>query len=504
MTLDLHGLPIFYENFEPERPTRFDREMYTWARAHALERGCIMGVCNMAGEEVKFHISSDNLREDVVAEGSGTINRHRQSVCALSLALFAHPCATLAETAAYINAHGLRVYLAETHSPLFSFFQKYLEPELLVCSEYFGAEHRSGEVVRGVRHEDLQRTSFADETFDIVLTFEVFEHVPDAAAAEREVARILKAGGIYCFTVPFLLDSEHDLVLAELDEAGEIKYHAEPQYHGDPIRPEEGILVYRLFSYRDLRRRFEELGCTFTTYRLWSKALGILDDNGWVHIVKKAPGAHHHTGASVIAGQSFGNNAAAAAVQQLALAQTRVAELEEQLRIHDLALAEMREQRARLEKSAEVAEWVQTSRSWRLLANLRNNLDVSLPVRFARRLRHPLSARWKGALESPVEGASLDGAGELEVAGWVYSEGAPVTRLEAFLDGVYLGTLRYGLRRTDASGSYPDDAPLPCGFAERFTLSAAHAAAQPRRRTLLVRAFDERGRRHVFTRTLSI
>lgn len=501
MTLDLHGLPIFYENFEPQRPTLFDREMYDWARAYALEREYITGVCNMAGEEVKFRISSDNLREDVVAEGSGTINRHRQAVCALSLALFAHPCATLAETVAYINVHGLKVYLAETHSPLFRFFQKHLEPELFVCSEYFGAEHRSGDVVGGVRHEDLQRTSFADATFDIVLTFEVFEHIPDAAAAEREVARILKAGGIYCFTVPFMPESEHDLVLAELDEAGEIKHHAEPQYHGDPVRPEEGILVYRLFSYHDLRHRFEELNCTFTTYRLWSKALGILDDNGWVHIVKKASAATHATGAQPSARRSPAHDPVMA--QQLAHAQARLAELEAQLQIYDLTVAEMREQQARVEKSAEVSDWVQTSRSWRLLANLRNTVEDSLPVRLARRLRHPFRAEWKGALELPVEGATLEDAGVLEVAGWVFSAGTPVTRLEAFLDGAYLGKLRYGLERPDVTARHPDYALLGCGFAERFTLPAAHAARR-RRCTLIVRAFDERGRRHVFKRTLSI
>jgi len=78
MTVDLHGLPIFYGNFEPERPTRFDREMYDCTRAYAPEMGHITGICDVAGEEeARFRISSDNLREDVAAKGSGTINRHR-------------------------------------------------------------------------------------------------------------------------------------------------------------------------------------------------------------------------------------------------------------------------------------------------------------------------------------------------------------------------------------------------------------------------------------------
>lgn len=513
MTFDLRGLPIFYETLQPERPSRFNREMYEWARTYALEKGFIKGFCNVIGEEVEFRISSsDNLREDVVAEGFGTINRHRQAVCALSLSIFAHPHATLAEIAAYINTHQLKVYVAEAHSPFGRFLREYLELGALVCSEYFGAEHRSGDVVNEVLHQDLQRTSFADETFDIVLTFDVFEHIPDAPAAEREVVRILKAGGIYCFTVPFMPESEHDLILAELDETGELKHYAEPQYHGDPLRQDEGILVYRLFSYNDLKRRFEELGCSFTTYRFWSKALGILDDEGWVHVVKKAPAAaaapHPTASAAASGAQSSDAGAAttAALAQELAYAQTRLAALDAQLRQHDLIVAQMRRQAERMEKAVEVSDWVQASRLWRLLAILRNTVEGSFPARLADRLKHPLNTLWEGALETPVEGATLKGACELEVVGWVFSQAAPVTRVEAFLDGAYLGKMRYGVGRPDVAASHMEDAPVRCGFAERFTLSAAHLSRTGgrRRRNLLVRAFDARGRRHIFKRTLSI
>lgn len=41
------------------------------------------------------------------------------------------------------------------------------------CSEFVSAELQAGTVVRGVRHEDLQRTSFRDNTFDIVFSSEV-------------------------------------------------------------------------------------------------------------------------------------------------------------------------------------------------------------------------------------------------------------------------------------------------------------------------------------------
>src|SRR5207249_3711892 len=99
----------------------------------------------------------------------------------------------------------------------------------------------------------------------------VFEHIPNAIAAEREVMRILKPGGVYCFTAPFLPAHDHDVVLAEVDNFGNTRYLAEPQYHVDPLRP-EGILVYRIFSFNDMKRRFESMGHEFKSYRFWSKS----------------------------------------------------------------------------------------------------------------------------------------------------------------------------------------------------------------------------------------
>jgi SAM-dependent methyltransferase len=286
-SFDFRGLPIFYEEFIPENHSRFDSELDEITKADALARRTMKGFCNISATETDFDISSENLRENIVARSSLSINRQRVVVCGLSCAIFGCPYASLDEITTYINEKRLKVYSAEANSSFFQHLKQRLRAELFFYSEFFGAEYKSGELVNDISHQDLQHTSFDAESFDIVLTSEVFEHIPDAVAAEREVVRILKKGGIYCFTVPFLPYKEHDLILAELDDAGTIKYLAEPQYHGDPVRPNEGILVYRLFSFNDLKQRFEALACRFLTYRFWSKSLGILDNNGWVHVVEK-------------------------------------------------------------------------------------------------------------------------------------------------------------------------------------------------------------------------
>jgi len=280
--------PIFFEEMQPADSSRFDCELDNVVKQQAVRQGRAKGFCNISGRATEFVVSSGNLRESLVSTVSSSINRHRQLICALSMAIFGDPRTSLAAIAAYINQKRWKVYIAEANSVLSDFLKRNLKPELFVCSEYFGSDHQSGQMVNGILHEDLQRTSFADETFDIIITSEVLEHVPDALAAEKELMRILKSNGIYCFTVPFLPIGEHDEILADVDEHGQIRHFAEPQYHGDPIRPDKGILVYRLFSFNDLKQRFESMGHEFKSYRFWSEPLGILGSDCWAHVVKKA------------------------------------------------------------------------------------------------------------------------------------------------------------------------------------------------------------------------
>lgn len=59
---------------------------------------------------------------------------------------------------------------------------------------YPNCEYRSG---------DIQSLPFADNTFDFVLTTEVFEHLPDPESALSEISRVAKPGGHLVISVPF-------------------------------------------------------------------------------------------------------------------------------------------------------------------------------------------------------------------------------------------------------------------------------------------------------------
>ncbi|MGQ0732807.1 MAG: class I SAM-dependent methyltransferase [Acidobacteriota bacterium] len=126
-------------------------------------------------------------------------------------------------------------------------------------SEFLGDGNPPGVAdARGVRHESLMSLSFPDGSFDTVLSFDVLEHVPDPAPALAEVLRVLRPGGRFLFTVPFLIESQSTLVRARANPDGSVTHLLEPEFHGDPLRS-EGILCLRHFAW-DLLEEMAAVG----------------------------------------------------------------------------------------------------------------------------------------------------------------------------------------------------------------------------------------------------
>lgn len=108
-------------------------------------------------------------------------------------------------------------------------------------SQFF-ADVPRGQRRDGVRSEDLERLTFPDDSFDVVVSQDVMEHVADPAAAMTEIARVLRPGGRHVWTVPYRSDRLHSTPRARRNEDGELVLLAEPEYHHDPVDP-QGTLV---------------------------------------------------------------------------------------------------------------------------------------------------------------------------------------------------------------------------------------------------------------------
>jgi SAM-dependent methyltransferase len=132
--------------------------------------------------------------------------------------------------------------------------------EGVVGSEYLGPNIEPGRVVSGVRHEDLECLSFADATFDAVVSMDVLEHVNDPAQAIEQIARVLKPEGELLLSVPFFAGSPANVRRSQIRD-GEVVHHQPPEYHG-ASPPGQGWLVFWDFGWQlvdDLRATFDSV-----------------------------------------------------------------------------------------------------------------------------------------------------------------------------------------------------------------------------------------------------
>lgn len=102
------------------------------------------------------------------------------------------------------------------------------------ASQYYTGKE-FGLIVEGFRNEDLEHQTFDNESFDLVVTQDVFEHVYDPSKAFKEIARTLKKGGAHIFTVPLVNKFNPTIRWADKGENGEPIFLHEPEYHGNPI-----------------------------------------------------------------------------------------------------------------------------------------------------------------------------------------------------------------------------------------------------------------------------
>ena len=172
-----------------------------------------------------------------------------------------------------VRAPRPRVYLHEQVTPFYEWASRSLSAEV-VGSEYLGPDVAGGAVINGVRHEDALALSFPDGAFDVIVSQDVFEHVPSIESAIDETARVLAPQGRFLLSVPFDPGADATVQRARLVD-GEVEHLLEPAVHGNPLSP-EGSLVFYDHGW-DLLDRLRHSGfADVSVLGVWSTLYGYL------------------------------------------------------------------------------------------------------------------------------------------------------------------------------------------------------------------------------------
>ena len=203
----------------------------------------LRGFSYVAGEEVMFEVDFQwsgtkgqvNWRDRVSCPKTGFTNRWRATAHLFDIEMEAYPDSD--------------IYITEQVTPLFAYFSE-CYPRT-IGSEYL----RDGTPLghsndNGIRNEDLCALTFPSESFDIMLSFDVIEHIPEPSRVFPECYRILRVGGRLQWTVPFSADLKQNITRATMVD-GIVEHLLPAEYHGDPLS-ENGVLCFTNFGWQML------------------------------------------------------------------------------------------------------------------------------------------------------------------------------------------------------------------------------------------------------------
>jgi SAM-dependent methyltransferase len=130
-----------------------------------------------------------------------------------------------------------------------------------------------GEYKNDVRCEDLSNLTFPDNSLDILITQDVFEHVLFPFKAFKEIYRVLKPGGAHIFTMPWYRNISKSKPRVKIMN-DEIIYLDPPIYHGNPIDEKGSLVTYDWgLDFTDLI--FKESGLVTTIFLERNRKMGL-------------------------------------------------------------------------------------------------------------------------------------------------------------------------------------------------------------------------------------
>lgn len=192
---------------------------------HILRRGTFYGSCNICNQRTLFYKTGDWYREQLRCARCHSIARWRALISVLQQ-----------------YAPDWQQSQLHEFSPGGAASDK-LQKE---CTHYSASHYfpnvTPGSNHRGFRCENLEALTFADNSFDLVITQDVFEHLFNPQQAFAEVSRVLKPNGIHLFTIPWF-GFEQSRQRAQLTDDQQVIHLLDAEYHGNPVDQKGSLVV---------------------------------------------------------------------------------------------------------------------------------------------------------------------------------------------------------------------------------------------------------------------
>lgn len=230
------------------------------------------GHCPICADAVTFTAKHSWFRDHLKCSGCGSIPRERALAVVLDREVPTWRDAAIHESSPN-RQRGISAKLRR-------------ECERYTPTHFFPAEEL-GATARGVRNENLEHQTFPNESFDVVVTLDVMEHVGEPADVCREVHRTLRPGGRYIFTAPTFKGRIESEQRARYLPDGTPEHLVEPpEYHGNPIDPEGSLVTFHYgYDLPELIHRWS--GLDVEVVRFHDHHHGIIGDMTEVYVCTK-------------------------------------------------------------------------------------------------------------------------------------------------------------------------------------------------------------------------
>lgn len=154
------------------------------------------------------------------------------------------------------------VYELSSYGSTLDFFKSHFSK--VISSEYF-PDRNFGELADGIFNQDVQKLTFNDDSFDIITSSQVFEHIPDDIKGFSECYRVLTNGGAFIFSIP-LYDIEKTIRIASIIN-NYIVFKGSPEYHDSRLGGAKSAPVFYRHSVHDICERVKSVGFSKVTLR---------------------------------------------------------------------------------------------------------------------------------------------------------------------------------------------------------------------------------------------